>query len=42
VYALANGVSPLLAGDVHLGEAAVIQRALDCPGATGNRHEYGG
>jgi predicted nucleic acid-binding protein len=34
VYALANGVSPLLAGELDLGEAAVIQLALDLPGAT--------
>ncbi len=32
VYALANGVSPLLAGELDLGEAAVIQLALDLPG----------
>jgi predicted nucleic acid-binding protein len=34
VHALANGVSPLLAGELDLGEAAVIQLALDLPGAT--------
>lgn len=34
VYALATGVSPLLAGELDLGEAAVIQLALDLPGAT--------
>lgn len=34
VYALANGISPLLAGELDLGEAAVIQLALDLPGAT--------
>ncbi len=34
LYALANGVSPLLTGELDLGEAAVIQLALDLPGAT--------
>ena len=34
MYALATGVSPLLAGELDLGEAAVIQLALDLPGAT--------
>jgi predicted nucleic acid-binding protein len=34
VYALANEVSPLLAGELDLGEAAVIQLALNLPGAT--------
>jgi predicted nucleic acid-binding protein len=34
VYALANGISPLLVGELDLGEAAVIQLALDLPGAT--------
>ena len=34
MFTLANGVSPLLAGELDLGEAAVIQLALDLPGAT--------
>ena len=34
VYALANGVSTLLAGELDFGEAAVIQLALDVSGAT--------
>jgi predicted nucleic acid-binding protein len=34
VYALSTGVSPFLAGDLDLGEAAVISLALDLPGAT--------
>jgi len=34
VTALANAVSPLLADELDLGDAAVIQLALNLPGAT--------
>jgi hypothetical protein len=34
VSAMAAGVAPLLTGELDLGEAAVIQLALDLPGAT--------
>ncbi len=34
ILTLAGGISPLLTGELDIGEAAVIQRALDLPIAT--------
>ena len=34
IHTLATGIPPLLAGELDLGEAAVIALALDLPGAT--------
>jgi predicted nucleic acid-binding protein len=34
IMTLAGGISPLLTGELDIGEAAVIQLAIDLPGAT--------
>jgi predicted nucleic acid-binding protein len=34
IITLAGGISPLLTGELDIGEAAVIQLAIDLPGAT--------